>query len=128
MPIRIASLANVEPTHLPGRDLVWLITPESLGVQGLSACILTCLPNAVAKPLHAHRNIEEVIYIVSGEGETWVEGERATFKQGDAVLFPANAPHQIRNTGAENLVAVCMFSAPTDPSSYVNYDRDVFAE
>ncbi|HEX9116133.1 MAG TPA: cupin domain-containing protein [Anaerolineae bacterium] len=128
MPIRIASLQDIEPTRLPGRDLQWLVTPETIGVQGLSACVMTCQPHAVVKPLHAHAGIEEVIYILKGQGEASVSGERAAFKQGDAVLFPANAPHQVRNTGDDVMVVVCMFSAPTDPSSYVNYDRDVFAE
>jgi uncharacterized cupin superfamily protein len=128
VPVKIASLANVAPTHLPGRDLRWLVTPETLGVKGLSACVLNCPPHGAVKPLHAHTNIEEVIYIMSGQGETWIDGERAFFKQGDAVLFPANSAHQIRNTGDEELVTLCMFSAVTDPASYVNYDRDVFAE
>jgi mannose-6-phosphate isomerase-like protein (cupin superfamily) len=128
MPVKIASLANIPPTHMPGRDLWWLVTPESMGVRGLSACVLKCQPHAVVRPLHAHRDIEEVIYIVSGQGETWVEGERAAFKQGDAVFFPANERHQIRNTGDEELIALCMYSAPTDTSSYIYYERDVFAE
>jgi len=128
MPVQVASLKDIAPIRLPGRDLQWLVTPETMDVTGMSMAVMTCHPHAVVRPLHAHKDIDEVIYIVQGQGETWVEGARATFGSGDAVLFPANARHQVRNTGDEDLIAVCMFSGVTDPDSYIKYDRDVFSE
>ena len=75
-----------------------------------------------------HEDIEEVILILEGEGEAWVDGETAKFKKGDAVFFPANSRHQVRNTGDTMLVTASIFSAPTNPDSYLIYDEDVFAD
>jgi uncharacterized cupin superfamily protein len=127
MPVRIASLERVAPLQLDGLDLHWLVTPESVGAQKLSVAIMNCHPHAVVRPMHAHRDIEEVIFILDGEGEAWVDGERANFKKGDAVLFPANSVHQVRNTGDSALRTASIFSAPTRPEDYISYTEDAFA-
>lgn len=128
MPVRLASLSSVKPLHLPGRDLQWLVTRETLGAQQLAVAIMNVPPHTVVRPLHSHSGIEEVILILAGQGEAWIDGERAFFREGDAVLFPADSQHQVRNTGDTPLTTASIFSAPTDPDSYILYDRDVFAE
>ncbi len=128
MPVKVAHQKDIAPLHMPGRDLQWIVTPETIGATMLSACILTAPPKSVVRPLHGHKDVEEALYVLQGEGEAWVDGERAPFTAGDAVMFPANSKHQIRNTGDKPMIIVCMFSAVTKPEAYVNYDRDVFAE
>jgi len=125
--VRIVSLKEIEPLHLPGRDLQWMVTPETIGAEKLSIAIMTCPAKSIVRPLHSHKEIEEVILILAGEGEAYVDGERAFFKKGDAVLFPANSKHQVRNTGNEPLITASIFSAPTSPDSYVIYEEDVFS-
>ncbi|HBK68495.1 MAG TPA: hypothetical protein DEB05_06745 [Firmicutes bacterium] len=127
MSVRIVSLKEIEPLHLPGRDLQWMVTPETIGAEKLSIAIMTCPAKSIVRPLHSHKEIEEVILILAGEGEAYVDGERAFFKKGDAVLFPANSKHQVRNTGNEPLITASIFSAPTSPDSYVIYEEDVFS-
>ncbi len=128
MPVRVAHQKDIPPIHMPGRDLQWIVTPDTIGATMLSACILTAPPHSVVRPLHGHKDVEEALYILQGEGEAWVDGDVAPFAAGDAVMFPANSKHQIRNTGDAPMVIVCMFSAVTRPDAYVNYDRDVFAD
>ncbi|MGI6567586.1 MAG: cupin domain-containing protein [Firmicutes bacterium] len=126
MSVRVVSLDSIEPQHLPGRDLQWLVTPETIGAEQLSIAIMTCPAKSVVKPLHSHKDIEEVILILEGEGEAYVDGQKAFFKKGDAVLFPASSKHQVRNTGDGPLITASIFSAPTSPDSYVVYDEDAF--
>ena len=128
MAVRKVSLQNIEPQHLEGRDLRWMVTSETIGAESLSIAIMNCFPRETVRPLHGHKDIEEIILILDGEGEAWVDGETATFKKGDAVLFPANSKHQVRNTGDIDLVTASIFSQPTRPDSYVIYDEDAFAE
>jgi uncharacterized cupin superfamily protein len=128
MSVKVASVENIEPIKLAGRDLRWLVTPESVGAERLSIAIMNCHPHSVVRPMHAHRDIEEVILILDGEGEAWVDGDRAFFKKGDAVLFPANSRHQVRNTGGSPLRTASIFSAPTKPDDYVMYTDDAFAD
>ena len=127
MSVKVASVEDIAPIKLAGRELRWLVTPESVGAERLSIAIMNCHPHSVVRPMHAHRDIEEVILILDGEGEAWVDGDRAFFKKGDAVLFPANSRHQVRNTGGSPLRTASIFSAPTKPDDYIMYADDAFA-
>lgn len=123
---KIVSINDVEPIKLEGRDLRWIITEKTVGAEQLSIAIMHCHPHAVVKPLHAHRDIEEVVYILEGQGQAWIDGEVVSFAKGDAVFFPANSKHQVRNTGDETLVTASIFSAVTSPSDYVLFDESMF--
>ena len=124
MAIRIASLSDVPAQKLPGRELQWLVTPETIGAEKISMAIMDCPPGSTVRPLHSHRDIEEILFILEGAGEAWVDGEVAPFKQGDAVLFPANSKHMVRNTGATSLRTCSIFSPPTSPDSYSLYEDE----
>jgi len=117
---------EVEPLHLEGRDLRWIITGETVGAKQMSIAVMRCFPHAVVKPLHAHKDIEEVIYIVEGEGQCWIDGELVNFSRGDAVFFPANSKHQVRNTSDKTLVTASIFSKPTSPDQYISYPENMF--
>ena len=122
MPVRVASLDNIPVQHLPGRDLQWLVTPETLGVERIGLAIMTCPAHSTVRPLHGHKDTEEVLLILAGEGEAWVDGETASFRKGDAVLLPANSRHMVRNTGDEPLITASVFSPPTTPAAYVLHE------
>ena len=119
---------EVEPLHLEGRDLRWIVTGETVGAKQMSIAVMRCFPRAVVKPLHAHKDIEEVIYIIEGEGESWIDGELVKFSQGEAVFFPANSKHQVRNTSDRMLVTASIFSKPTSPDQYISYPENKFEE
>jgi quercetin dioxygenase-like cupin family protein len=46
---------------------------------------------------HRHPNQEEVIYVLDGELEQWVEEERRVLQAGDAVIIPAAVVHASYN-------------------------------
>lgn len=50
----------------------------------------------------------EVYYILSGEGEMSIEGDRQLVKSGDAVYIPPNAKQFIRNIADEPLIFICI--------------------
>lgn len=127
MGVKVVSQQDIEITNLPGRDLQWIVTKESIGAEQLSVAIMNCPAGSIVRPMHSHKDIEEVILILGGEGEAWVDGETAYFKKGDAVLFPANSKHQVRNTGDEVLITASIYSGVTNSDSYVFYDEDAFS-
>tara|TARA_B100000686_G_scaffold339691_1_gene414175 strand:+ start:535 stop:1281 length:747 start_codon:yes stop_codon:yes gene_type:complete len=57
---------------------------------------------------HAHTNAEQYYYILSGEGEVVIGGERHKVREGSVTYFPPNTPHQYLNentdTWAEHLI------------------------
>ncbi|MCL2068416.1 MAG: cupin domain-containing protein [Oscillospiraceae bacterium] len=125
MPLKI-NIGDVEPRRLEGRDLSWIVTEETIGAKQMSIAVMHCHPNAIVKPLHSHKDIEEVIYILEGQGQSWIDGELVDFKKGDAVFFPANSKHQVRNTSGETLVTLSIFARPTSPDQYVIYPESMF--
>lgn len=128
MAVRIVNSQEIEPLKLPGRELRWLVTPDTIGAEKISVNIMTCPAGSVVRPLHSHRDIEEVLLILEGSGEVWLDGDLGRFKKGDAVLLPANSKHQVRSLGPDTLVTACIFSAPTTPDSFVFYDQDMFSQ
>jgi quercetin dioxygenase-like cupin family protein len=128
MPVQIISPDAVPVQPMPGRTLQWLVTgdplvADTLAAENLSLAVMRCAPGSVVRPLHAHRDTEELVYILEGQGEAWVDGETAAFKAGDAILFPADSKHMVRNNGEAELVALAIFSPPTTADSYLLYDQ-----
>jgi len=126
--VKMVNQNDIKAVHLPGRDLKWIVTKDTIGAEQLSIAIMNCPAKSVVRPLHGHKGIEEVILILKGEGEAWVDGETAFFKKGDAVLFPANSKHQVRNTGNSSLITFSIFAGKTSPDSYETYEEDAFAD
>lgn len=124
MAVRIVSLNDIPRQQLPGRELHWLVAKESIGAEKISMAVMDCPPGSIVRPLHAHRDIEEILFILEGEGEAWVNGEVGRFKAGDAVLLPANSKHMVRNTGTIPLRTYSIFSPPTSPDSYSLYEGE----
>jgi mannose-6-phosphate isomerase-like protein (cupin superfamily) len=61
---------------------------------------------------HLHRDFEECIYVLSGEGTTHAESGEIAIKPGDIVLIPPGEKHMTRNTGNVPLVLLCFFPVP----------------
>jgi quercetin dioxygenase-like cupin family protein len=58
-------------------------------------------------PRHAHA-WEHEIFIHSGKGEAYSNGQWIPVTPGTALFIPGNEEHQLRNTGREPLVFVCL--------------------
>jgi quercetin dioxygenase-like cupin family protein len=59
-------------------------------------------------PTHTD-SAEEILYIVSGEGEAWAGDERGRVRAGDLAVIPEMVPHGIANVGDETLRVVGFF-------------------
>ena len=58
-------------------------------------------------PKHSH-DWEHEMFVHSGEGEMYANGQWNPVKSGNAIFVPSNEEHQIRNHGKELLVVVCL--------------------
>ncbi len=58
-------------------------------------------------PRHSHE-WEHEIFVHAGGGEVFRNGEWMPVKPGHTLFIPGNEEHQIRNTGADKLVFVCL--------------------
>jgi mannose-6-phosphate isomerase-like protein (cupin superfamily) len=63
---------------------------------------LRCDPGAYAGyPSHAGH--DSILYVLSGLGEHYQDGERCTLKPGDCVLVPSGTIHALKSIGYEDL-------------------------
>ena len=58
-------------------------------------------PPGVGPPLHVHRNEDEAFYVLEGQVEFQVEGERTTAGPGTTVFLPRGSVHTWRVVGDE---------------------------
>jgi uncharacterized cupin superfamily protein len=82
----------------------WGRTGPLLGLSGLGCAVHVVPPGKAAFPFHRHHVMDELFYVVSGEGEYRYGEEKHPLRAGDLVAAPAGAKaHQIINTGKDDL-------------------------
>jgi mannose-6-phosphate isomerase-like protein (cupin superfamily) len=79
-----------------------------------------CDPGCGA-PTHLHA-VEEVLTVLEGQAEFWIENERQAVSAGQSVIVPAGHHHGFRNTGAATLHVQSTLAAPIFEASY--HDRN----
>jgi uncharacterized cupin superfamily protein len=73
-----------------------------IGSTGLGVMLHVVDPGKRAFPFHAHHNIDEVFYILEGEGEYRFGDKSYPVRAGDLCAAPSGGPetaHQLVNTG-----------------------------
>jgi mannose-6-phosphate isomerase-like protein (cupin superfamily) len=60
-----------------------------------------------AQPPNVHESAEEIFFILKGEALVHCDGESHPLRAGDSFLAPRGKTHQIVNTGAGRLYALC---------------------
>lgn len=82
----------------------WINYPEyDENVPGLFAARATIKPG-MGHDFHLHPGREEIIYVLQGEIEQWVEKNCSRLSSGDAVTIPADCVHASFNAGTEDAV------------------------
>jgi quercetin dioxygenase-like cupin family protein len=67
-------------------------------------------------PSHAHP-VEEVLTVLDGEAELWLDDERETATTGQSLIIPAGRWHGFRNTGSTTLHMQAILAAPNFEAS-----------
>jgi oxalate decarboxylase/phosphoglucose isomerase-like protein (cupin superfamily) len=59
---------------------------------------------------HTHPNKEEVIYVITGEAEQWVEMEKRILGPGSSVYIPKSAVHATFNRSDRDLTFIAIIT------------------
>lgn len=57
------------------------------------------IPPGGGHPFHVHPGMDEVIYILDGQAEQWIEKRKKILKPGEAVYIPKGVVHATYNDG-----------------------------
>jgi quercetin dioxygenase-like cupin family protein len=72
---------------------------------------------AKGAPTHLHA-VEEILTVLDGQAEFWLEDERANLTKGQSILVPAGRKHGFRNTGTGTLHVQATLAAPIFEASF----------
>ena len=91
-----------------------LLEPNFCDISNLNLTLITVDPGKTSEA-HYHRQIEEVYYILSGEGEIRIDSYKEKVRAGHAIYIPNGKTHTIKNTYKEPLIILAINAPPYDP-------------
>jgi mannose-6-phosphate isomerase-like protein (cupin superfamily)/GNAT superfamily N-acetyltransferase len=106
-----------------GTEIRELLTTTALGQGRMSLAMETLKPGQYTT-LHWHDHLEEIYYILKGQGGLKIGDEARKVKAGDAILIPIRHVHCLHNTGDDDLVLLCAVSPPWYPEDYHPVEED----
>ena len=106
---RLVSFVEAEIEQLPGKTHFWHCRPGMVSDTNLMF-VRAQLPPGEAHRFHFHPKMEEILYVLSGTAEQWVEKEKRNMKPGDSLYLPVGIVHGTYNTGGELLDFLAVLS------------------
>lgn len=95
-----------------GRTNYWLVHTEVCEAKDLQIC-RAVLPAGEGHNFHTHPELEEVIYVLEGEVEQWVETEMRLLKVGEVAHIPKGMVHATFNPSSKDAVILAVLSPAT---------------
>jgi len=98
MPRRFTIASETEQEILDWGGLRWLSHPPSTGASQLTVIDVSLMPGK-GHNFHKHPDQEEVILVIAGKVEQWVDQEKQILGPGDSAHIPAGVVHASFNVG-----------------------------
>ena len=110
--MEVRSLAGAESfVTADGSTIRELFGLPTGGVDHQSLAEATLAPGQ-ATQRHYHRASEEIYFVLDGEGELEIDGDRRRVGAGDAIAIPPGAWHELRAEGDRPLRILCCCAPP----------------
>lgn len=122
------SLEDADTKRLQTRDVTETASSEVQGTHEVTLRIVEIDPIADVgeRNPHHHEHMDEIIFVLSGEGTAWEEGETFEVSESDTVLFPKGERHMIANHTDESLRLACFFADPDIERDFVRDEETTF--
>jgi quercetin dioxygenase-like cupin family protein len=89
---------ETEPQVLDWGRLRWLSNPPTTGAKDLTVIDVSLAPGK-GHNFHKHPDQEEVLYVVAGRVEQWVDRDKRILGPGDSAFIPPDMVHASFNVG-----------------------------
>ena len=111
---RFVAATETEVEEFPGQLNRWYFK-DGLGDAENLALVRGCLAEGGGHPFHNHPEMDEIIYVLSGEMRQWLETESRILRAGDSLYIPRGVIHGCKNEQA----TPCEFLAILTPGKIV---------
>lgn len=106
---RFITTAEALKEDYKGRTNYWVCRPEVCEAKDLQIC-RAVLPAGEGHNFHTHPELEEVIYVLEGHVEQWVEKEKRLLGPGEVAHIPKGIVHATFNPTAQDAVILAILS------------------
>jgi quercetin dioxygenase-like cupin family protein len=114
---KFISSTAVKREQLEWGSLAWFSSPVASDSKDLVVLEVTLRP-AGGHNFHKHPNQEEVIYLIEGEIEQWVDQEKRTLRPGDSAFISADVVHASFNISDRNAKLLAILGPCVGPEGY----------
>jgi len=111
---RFVAATETEVEEFPGQLNRWYFK-DGLGDAENLALVRGCLAEGGGHPFHNHPEMDEIIYVLSGEMRQWLETESRILRAGDSLYIPRGVIHGCKN----EQTTPCEFLAILTPGKIV---------
>lgn len=94
-----------------GRDHYWHYHPQILE-DADSYMVKVVVPEGQGHDFHKHPGMHEILYILKGRAEQWIEEEMQILEVGDSIYVAADVVHATYNAGKGELEFLAVLSPP----------------
>jgi quercetin dioxygenase-like cupin family protein len=109
--------SELERVLLDWGEQGWFSKPDTTGAEKLVVVEVEIFPG-FGHAFHRHPNQEEVIFVLKGEVEQWLETEKRTLKEGDSVFIPMDVVHATFNVSDQPVKALAILGPSVGEEGY----------
>ncbi len=111
------SSTEVKREQLEWGSLAWFSSPPASNSKDLAVLEVQFSP-AGGHNFHKHPHQEEVIYVIAGEIEQWVDQEKRILRAGDFAFIAAGTMHASFNLSDQNATVLAILGPCKGPAGY----------
>ena len=108
---------DIPSDRLDWGELAWISRPSTTGSRQITEALVTLGPG-FGHDFHRHPQQEEVLYVLSGTVEQWIEEEKRILSPGDAVFVGRGVVHASFNTGTGDAKFLVVLSPSAGEGGY----------
>ncbi len=122
--MKIINKADWRYKNLPGREMWKILDKDNNGIESMSVCLVKIPKGEIVRPEHAHKETDEFIYIIHGNGEIYINKKKYEIFKNTGILVQEMEMHYIKNTGNSEMEALCIFVPPSSVEKYILNHKD----
>lgn len=122
--LRFVTEGEMQVEQFPWGPHDWLCRPGLTDAKNL-LLVRVHMPPGQAHKFHRHPELEEIIYVLSGTAEQWVDREKRVLTPGQLAHIPVDVVHGTYNAGNDTLEFLAILSpAKTTGPALIDVSND----
>lgn len=109
--------SDVLREQLDWGEIGWVANPPTTEAQDITVMEVT-LNVGAGHNFHKHPDQEEVIYVIAGQIEQWLEQEKAILNPGDSIFIKRDVVHASFNIGDDPAVLMVVLGSSIGEIGY----------